>query len=56
MGTYGRNGPTTKEVHEYMDKRFGKSNAGGWKNVGIKYETNIGDSDDDEEEAVENTF
>lgn len=57
MGTYGRNGPSTKEVHEYMDKRFGKSKAGGWKNVSIKYETNIGDSDDDddeEEEEVEN--
>ena len=39
--TYGRGGsPNTKEVHEYLDKRFGryKVNSGGWTGVRIRYE------------------
>jgi len=36
---YGRNNiPNTKEITEYMDKRFGKSNKGKWYNVKINYE------------------
>jgi P4 family phage/plasmid primase-like protien len=31
--TYGTKGPQPKEVHEYMDKKFGKTIAGKWQNV-----------------------
>ena len=36
---YGRgNIPNTREITEYMDKRFGKCNKGKWHNVKINYE------------------
>jgi len=36
---YGRgNIPNTREITEYMDKRFGKCNKGKWYNVKINYE------------------
>jgi len=40
QSTYGRGGPPTKEVHEYLDKKFGrfKSNIGAWTGVRIKYD------------------
>lgn len=40
--TYGRGGgPTVKEVHEYMDKKFKSGKyVGGWSGVRIKYERN----------------
>ena len=42
---HGRgNIPNTREITEYMDKRFGKCNKGKWHNVKINYE------EDDEEE------
>ena len=41
QGTYNnRNGPNQKEVHEYMDKMFGKIVNNAWKGVSINYETN----------------
>jgi P4 family phage/plasmid primase-like protien len=50
QATYNtRNGPNQKEVHEYMDKMFGKITNNVWKGVSIKYE-NINDmefQDDD---------
>lgn len=40
QSTYGRGGPPSKEVHEYLDKKFGrfKSNVGAWTGVRIKYD------------------
>lgn len=56
--TYGHNVPSPKDVHVYMDKKFGKCEGKGhWSGVGIKYERGTGaeDDDDDEEEPVEIT-
>ena len=36
--------PTNKEVHEYMDKTYGKNRNQLWRGVKIQYEDN---SDDD---------
>ena len=45
---HGRgNIPNTREITEYMDRRFGKCNKGKWYNVKINYE------EDDEEEEIE---
>ena len=58
MGTYGRGGPSVKEVHEYMDKRFGKyNNKNGWKGVRIRYEMEneeelVDDSSGDESDEI----
>lgn len=40
MNTYGKGAPNAKEVHVYMDKKFGKSerNGGIWLGARIKYE------------------
>ena len=40
QSTYGRGGPSTKEVHEYLDKKLGKfkSSVGAWTGAKIKYE------------------
>jgi P4 family phage/plasmid primase-like protien len=40
QSTYGRGGPSTKEVHEYLDKKLGKfkSAVGAWTGAKIKYE------------------
>jgi hypothetical protein len=44
--TYGRNSiPNSKEITDYMDKRYGKCNKGKWYNVKINYE-----EDDDKED------
>ena len=50
--TYGHNTPSPKDVHVYMDKRFGKSEAKGyWAGVSIKYDRpGVNDDDDEEEE------
>jgi P4 family phage/plasmid primase-like protien len=39
-GTYGRGGPNTKEVHEYLDKKLGrfKTQIGAWAGARIRYE------------------
>ena len=34
--TYGRSCPQPKEVHSYMDKKYGKATKSGWKDVKIK--------------------
>jgi P4 family phage/plasmid primase-like protien len=47
---HGRNNiPNTREITEYMDKRFGKCNKGKWYNVKINYEEEDDDDDDDDE-------
>ena len=52
QGTYGRGGPTTKEVHEYLDKdkRFSKYKAstGAWIGARIRYEQDMVDASDSE--------
>ena len=56
MGTYGRGGPSTKEVHEYLDKRIGKYNtkSGGWVGARIKYDNDISDDSDDDDSIINN--
>lgn len=34
---YGTRSPSTKDLHEYMDKRFGKQKAGVWSGVKLKF-------------------
>lgn len=49
QSTYGtRNGPNQKEVHEYMDKMFGKITSNCWKGVSIVYENHNNDFDDND--------
>ena len=38
QNTYGKNSPQMKEVHTYMDKKFGKATKSGWKDVVIRDE------------------
>jgi len=49
QSTYGtRNGPNQKEVHEYMDKMFGKIANGVWKGVKITYDDKIMNVDEED--------
>jgi phage/plasmid-associated DNA primase len=47
QNTYGKNCPQLKEVHVYMDKKFGKADKSGWKDVVIKDENEIYNESDD---------
>jgi P4 family phage/plasmid primase-like protien len=38
MSNYGGRGPSPKELHEYMDKEFGRKRQQTWSGVRIKYE------------------
>jgi len=61
--TYGRGGPSTKEVHEYLDKRLGRFNIklNVWSGARIRYERDdikinldeVNDSDDEVEDIDE---
>ena len=44
---YGGRGPSPKDLHEYMDRCFGKNRASKWFGVEIKYESNEDMDDDD---------
>jgi len=58
QSNYGRGAPPGKEVHEYMDKRFGKfkSALGAWTGAKIRYERDMGSlSDEFEVDDVELT-
>ena len=46
--TYGRDGPSIKEVHDYLNKKFSKCKDGSWH--GIKYRYDEVQDDDDEDE------
>jgi P4 family phage/plasmid primase-like protien len=49
MANYGGRGPSPKDLHEYMDKEFGRQKNQIWTGVKIKYERdeiNADDSDD----------
>lgn len=50
QGTYGRGGPSNKEVHEYLDRHIGKHSTKnrGWIGWRIRYDNDDdGDQDDD---------
>jgi len=49
--TYGRDGPSIKEVHDYLNKKFSKCKDGSWH--GIKYRYDEVQDDDDEDEDDE---
>jgi len=51
---YGGKGPSPKELHEYMDRCFGKNRASKWYGVEIKYDTN--NEDDDDDKIIENSL
>jgi len=38
LATYGRGGPSPKDVHEYMDKQFGRQKNQSWFGVKIRYD------------------
>ena len=46
MNTYGKGAPNPKEVHAYMDKKFGLCGPAGWSGVKMK-------EPDNEDEVVE---
>ena len=50
---YGGRGPSPKDLHEYMDKCFGKNRASKWMGVEIKYDTN---NNEDEDELIKNNL
>lgn len=49
---YGGRGPSPKDLHEYMDRCFGKNRASKWFGVEIKYES----SDDMDEDIIKNSL
>ena len=51
--TYGNGSPSPKDVHTYMDKKYGKCEGKGyWGGVKIKYERVEEDNDMDEIPAI----
>jgi len=38
QSTYGRGGPSPKDVHDYIDKQFGKQKNQLWTGIKIRYE------------------
>jgi P4 family phage/plasmid primase-like protien len=45
QATIGRNVPSPREIHAYMDKKFGKYDKHNcWKGAKIRYETDVGDN------------
>jgi len=46
---YGGRGPSPKDLHEYIDRIYGKSRNARWVGVKIKYQ----DNDDDEEDVLD---
>jgi P4 family phage/plasmid primase-like protien len=46
MANYGGRGPSPKDLHEYMDKEFGRQKNQMWTGVKIKYERDEVDADD----------
>ena len=50
---YGTRNPSPKDLHEYMDKMFGKNRAGVWRGARIKFRDD--DEDDDDGRSVATT-
>jgi P4 family phage/plasmid primase-like protien len=51
--TYGRDGPSIKEVHEYLNKKFSKCKDGSWYGIKYKYDEMCNDASDDESDDDE---
>jgi len=49
MSNYGGRGPGPKDLHEHMDKEFGRARQQGW--VGVKIREEIVDNDDDDDDG-----
>ena len=45
---YGKGIPLARELHDFMNRRFGAYKQGGWHNVAIIYDEDDSDEDDDE--------
>jgi len=53
QNTYGNKGPKPKDVHEALDKKYGKCKATGWPNIRIKPEFDAeNERDDDDDDSV----
>jgi len=52
QSTYGRGGPSPKDIHEYMDKQFGRQKNTSWFGVRIRYDGRD-DLDIPEDEEIE---
>jgi len=55
---YGGRGPSPKDLHEYMDKEFGRNQNSMWSGVKIKYvrdevDISIGNTDDEAEDDID---
>ena len=48
--TYGRGGPSIKEVHEYLNKKFGKCKGGSWSGIKYRYDETQEDDEDESED------
>ncbi len=54
MSNYGGRGPSPKELHEYMDKEFGRKRQQSWNGVRIKYEQDeLPMEMDDEDDGID---
>jgi len=51
--TYGRDGPSIKEVHEYLNKKFSKCKDGSWYGIKYRYDEVRDDDDDEDDDDVE---
>ena len=49
---YGGRGPSTKDLHEYMDRCFGKNRSSKWFGIGIKYQDT---TDNEEHDIIQNS-
>ena len=47
MSNYGGKGPSPKDLHEYINKLFGRPKNQAWRGIRIRYEGN--EENDDEE-------
>jgi P4 family phage/plasmid primase-like protien len=54
MANYGGRGPPPKDLHEYMDKEYGRQRNQIWHGVKIKYERDEVDDDDDATADIDN--
>jgi len=48
--TYGRDGPSIKEVHDYLNKKFSKCKDGSWFGIKYRYDEVRNDASDSEDE------
>jgi P4 family phage/plasmid primase-like protien len=53
MANYGGRGPSPKDLHEYMDKEFGRQKNQMWTGVKIKYERDEVDVDDSDNDGTD---